>query len=201
MPITLIVKPEDSEIGALRRELALRVIERFEPQLVGRRLLCFLDDQDNDIIKQSEGRSNRGVYKAIDDHTDQWWVPENIWWGHIYVDDGDRRVFDGLIYLHGTTCDDEVGLVMSLSHELQHAVQHTKNRTLWLVNTLVNSLNIKWADIPIEVDARIVSKRTAEQIFGSEKVAAYIDRRIAAPVDDNDAADWAYVRSLGPQVP
>ena len=114
------------------------------------------------------------------------------------MDDGDRRVFDGLIYLHGTTFDDEVGLVMSLSHELQHAVQHTKNRTLWLVNTLVNSLNkslfkrlnIKWADIPIEAHARIVSKRTAEQIFVSEKVAAYIDRRIAAPVNEDDRADW-----------
>jgi hypothetical protein len=209
MPLTLVAEPENSETGTRRRELARRVMERFAAELANSRLLCFLDDQDAPIIRLDRGPANRGFYAPINDGTPLDWIPEYVS-SRIYVDDGVSvfytRVVDGLIYLHGTACVEEVGLVMTLAHELQHAVQHTKSRKLWALNSLVNELdraiikrlNLTWADIPIEVDARLVSKRVAEQLFGNERVRSYIDGKIAEHVTGADAADWIYLRSLDP---
>lgn len=128
--VTLVVRPEGSETPSQRRELARRVIEVFTSELANSRLLCFLDDQDPPIITFDRGPANRGFYAPIHDGTPLDRVPDYVS-GHIYVDDGVSvfypRVVDGLIYLHGSTCDDEVGLVMTLAHELQHAVQHAKS--------------------------------------------------------------------------
>ncbi|MFZ1971640.1 MAG: hypothetical protein WAU89_02280 [Candidatus Acidiferrales bacterium] len=205
--VTLVVRPEGSGTPSRRRELARRVIEVFTSELANSRLLCFLDDQDPPIIRFDRGPANRGFYAPIHDGTPLDWVPDYAS-GHIYVDDGVSvfypRVVDGLIYLHGSTCDDEVGLVMTLAHELQHAVQHAKSWKIWALNSLVNELDrsiirevkLTWADVPIEVEARIISKRIAEQIFGHKRVTAYIDGRIVARVTEADVTDWIYVRSL-----
>lgn len=211
MSVTLVVRPEDSDTASPRRELARRVIEQFASELANARLLCFLDDQDAPIIRLDRGPANRGFYAPISDSTPLDWIPEYVS-SYIYVDDGVsvfyRRAVDGLIYMHGTTCDDEVGLVMTLAHELQHAVQRTKSRKIWALNTLVNELdrsiikqaNLTWADIPIEVDARLASKRIAERIFGHERVNAHIDAKIAARVTEADVEDWIYLRSLDPAI-
>jgi hypothetical protein len=95
-------------------------------------------------------------------------------------------------------------LVLTLAHELQHVVQHSDARDIWAVNSLVNELdraviqklNITWADIPIEIEARLVSKRVAESLFGRDRVQAHIDKKIAERTTDADAADWRFIRSL-----
>ena len=200
----LVARPENSETGTQRCELARRVMDRFAVDLADSRLLCFLDDQDAPIIRLDRGPANRGFYAPVHDSTPLDWIPEYVS-SRICVDDGVSvfypRVVDGLIYLHGTTCSEEVGLVMTLAHELQHAVQHVKSRKLWAVNSLVNELersiirrlDLTWANIPIEVDARVVSKRVARELFGDKRVDTYIDRKITERVTEADAMDWIFV--------
>ena len=65
-----------------------------------------------------------------------------------------------------------------------------------LDRSIIREVKLTWADVPIEVEARIISKRIAEQIFGHKRVTAYIDGRIVARVTEADVTDWIYVRSL-----
>lgn len=197
-------------MGAERQALAQRVVECFASSLSSR-TLCFLDDQDASIVRLEGGPANRGFYLPVDGNTPLDWLPEYVS-SQIYVDDGVSmyfpRVVDDLVYLHGSTCADDAGLVLTLAHELWHAVQHSKAHEIWAINTLVNNLergiikklNLTWSDIPIEVEARIVSKRVAERILGRERVRAHIDKKIAENITDADAADWIFVKSLDPAI-
>src|SRR5260370_20280849 len=170
------VKSDDPAVKAQREAAAQRVLAYFGSCLPPSRLLCFLDDDDPPDLKREFGTSNRGVYGTITDNT-----PLAIWPGYvtnsILVDDGKSllypRVVDDLVYLYGSTCADEVGLTMTLAHELQHAIQHANVRQVWAVNGLVRelptaiaALKLQWADIPIERETRIVSKRMAVHFFG-----------------------------------
>lgn len=92
---------------------------------------------------------------------------------------------------------------MTLAHELQHAVQHAVAHDVWAVNglvqrsgTIVEALQLTWADIPIEREARIVSKTTAIHLFGERRVEEFIDQKMAEQVAD--AADWRFIRTLTP---
>jgi hypothetical protein len=104
-----------------------------------------------------------------------------------------------------------VGLTLTFAHELQHFIQHCKKADIWAANTMipalckrlcdsdVKTLNLKSFQVPTEEEARIVSKRTAENIFGPEIVEAYIATKASdahARLDESDAADWSFVLSL-----
>lgn len=209
MPLTLKVKSEDGAVKPQRETAAQRVIAYFGLCLPESRLLCFLDDEDPSTLRGLYGPANRGIYGPIHDGT-----PLAEWPGyvadHIYVDDGVSlifpRVVDDLVYLYGSTCVDEVALTMTLAHELQHAIQHGKVRTLWAANSLIHDLDkkiidalkLRWADIPTELEARIVSKRAAECLLGEQPVRQYIDRKIAERISEDDIADWQFVRTLTP---
>jgi hypothetical protein len=99
-----------------------------------------LDDDDPPNLKANHGSANRGLYRPIKDNT---WMAD--WPGYvtgcIYVDDGvsfrHARAVDDFVYLYGSTCANQVGLAMTLAHELQHVIQHSRIRKLWAVNTLV----------------------------------------------------------------
>jgi len=123
--------------------------------------------------------------------------------------DGAKRLFDYVIYLHGSTCVDRVGLTMTFAHELQHFVQqHGSAQRLWAENQLIKTLittlpegertalGLMWSDIPIEREARIVSKRTAETLFGAEPVRQFIEQRIIEAVDKCDAANWRFIQGI-----
>jgi hypothetical protein len=119
-----------------------------------------------------------------------------------------NRRIDDLIYLKDSSCADEVGLTMTLAHELQHAIQHANERKWWALSSLVSrllgdsrlhdDLGVVWGDIPIELEARIISKRVAESLFDKERVTNYIDKMLAETKSDNDAADWKVIRGLKP---
>lgn len=52
-------------------------------------------------------------------------------------------MIDQLIYLYGSTCNDEVALTMTLAHELQHAmvsITLSRARFNWAVNSLIRHL-------------------------------------------------------------
>jgi hypothetical protein len=205
------VKAEDHGVKIQRKAVAQRVIDFFGPSLPDSRLLCFLDEVDPPTVRGGRGPANRALYGPIHDISDLEGWPNYVR-DCIYSSDpygGRARVIDDLVYLHGSTCVDDVGLTISLAHELQHAIQHFKLRELWAVNGLVandlsratiEGLRLEWADIPIEVDARIVSKRVAECFFGELRVRQHIDKKTAEPATEGDRRDWQFIRTLMPSM-
>ncbi len=205
------VKTEDHAVKIQRKAAAQRVIDYFGLSLPGSRLLCFLDEVGSSPVRDDLGPANRALYAPIHDIADLEGWP-NCVRNCIYPSDpygGRARVVDDFVYLRGSTCVDDVGLTMSLAHELQHAIQHSKARELWAVNGLVandlspetiQDLGLEWADIPIEVDARIVSKRVAECFFGEPRVRQHIDKKIAQPATEADRRDWQFIRTLMPSM-
>jgi len=208
MSITTRVKSKAEATKLQREQAAQRVISCFGLCLPKSRVLCFLDDEDPSSLKQAFGAANRGLSGTISDGDDLSVWPDYVQ-KCVYVDDDvspyTRRVIDQLIYLYGSTCTDEVGLTMTLAHELQHAIQHDKVRKVWAVNSLirrlptaVDDLKLEWDDIPIERDARIVAKLIALDLHGDQPVRRYIDKRSAEAVEPHDVADWSFVRGLTP---
>jgi hypothetical protein len=212
MPITLKVKAENAAVRAQRRAAAQRVLNYFGGSLPRSRLLCFLDDDNPLTLRGERGSANRGLYGPIHDSTPLADWPEYVT-NCILVDDGISllfpRVIDDLVYLYGNTCANEVGLTMTLAHELQHAIQHANARKVWAVNglvlqlhkTTITDLKLQWHDIPIERETRIVSKRVAVHLFGEHRVTQYIEERLAEAIARNDAtdvSDWQFVRTLTP---
>jgi hypothetical protein len=207
VPVTLQVKSDDPAIRTQREAAAQRVLDYFGVRLPHSRLLCFLDDEDPSSVRGDRGIANRGLYGPIQDMADLEGWPNYVR-DCIYPIDrcGGRttRVIDDLVYLYGSTCANEVGLTMTLAHELQHAIQHAKARKIWAVNGLVPqlpkpaiaALKLEWSDIPIERETRIVPKRAAVAFFGEQRVTQFIDEKIAEGITDSDVADWQFIRAL-----
>jgi hypothetical protein len=201
----LAVQHTDPTVRAHRQAIAQRVLDYFGDILPSSRLLCFLDDNDFGRI-----RGERGRYQPIHDVTPLAHLPEYVT-GQMFIDDErflyHQRVVDDLVYLCETACANEVGLTMTLAHELQHAIQHSRMRDLWAVNGLIhrlpestiNALKLIWPNIPIECEARIVAKRVAVDFFGEQRVTEYIDTRIRENASASDFADWQFVRTLTPE--
>ena len=205
MPITVKVKANDPAVSAQRAEVAHRVINYYLGLYATEsRLLCFLDDQNPPEFATDSWFPIRGFRKSIHDNTRLAGWPEYLT-GCIYVGDIVLRIVDELVYLFGSTCSgDEVGMTMTLAHELQHTIQRANARKVWAANTLISglcgdvidALKLNWADIPIEKDARIAAKRVAEDLCGAGRVRDYIHKRIAAPGEDVD--DWRFILTLKP---
>ncbi|HVN10108.1 MAG TPA: hypothetical protein VMV61_14115 [Patescibacteria group bacterium] len=207
------VKSYNETVKAQRELLAQRVIDLFGFHLSQTRLLIFLDDCDPPNLKRKYGPANRGFYAPIhgmlpSDSATLDELPDYVI-ACVFPDEGVSqppvpRGVDDFVYLYGTTCANEIGLTMTMAHELQHALQHANEPTLWAVNTLVTNLSrttlealeFQWRDIPIELDARIVSKRVAITLFGERAVDRYLVEKIAEPVNDTDARDCTVVRGL-----
>jgi|ERR1022692_3770351 hypothetical protein len=113
--------------------------------------------------------------------------------------------FTSLIYLHGSSCESDIGLTLTLAHELQHFFQYAYEKTLWAANQLLINLHADefkvWWDFPIEIQARATSERVAEEFFGKEAVREHISGKIAAHITDNDAEDWKFVQALDFRIP
>jgi hypothetical protein len=207
MPLTLIVKADEQVARSQREMAAQRVLDCFGLQLPDRRLLCFLDSQEWQAFKTENGIANRGFYSRVKASHRHWriaptYILESVFPNGVLAS-------DDFIYLHGSTCSNEVSLTMTLAHELQHFVQCTDQGPLWAANTLIpcltkaaiKDLGLKWCDIPHEREARIVSKRIAEDLFGGEAVRNYIGARIAERMTAADAADWECIKGLVTSTP
>jgi hypothetical protein len=79
---------------------------------------------------------------------------------------------------------------------------------LWALNTLIQNLSnaieaegLQWSDVPIEREARSVSKRTAEKLFGRERVQQFVESKVAVATDKDEKADWQFIRGLDPLLP
>ena len=144
LPVTLKVKSYEAVVMAQREAAAQLVLDHFGDRLPPSRLLCFLDDDDPPTLRGERGAANRGLYGPIHDNTPMADWPDYVT-NCIFVDDGISlpfpRVIDDLVYLYGSTCANEVGLTMTLAHELQHAIQHANVRKVWAINGLVPQLH------------------------------------------------------------
>jgi hypothetical protein len=192
--------------------IADRVIGLLGHKLPEGRLLCFLDDVEGISIKQIIGAANRGFYAPAGVNGNLWehW-PERLRQhvlGEIDLNDFSKRDFDYVVYLHGSTCSNHVGLAMTLSHELQHFTQHIQQTKLRAESAAIcefvrqNDISLPGLEffrIPVEYEARLVSKQVSEAIFGSEAVQIFVEskRERAIKADDlRDAADWAFIQAL-----
>ena len=215
---TIKIKSDDVTAKARREAAAQRVIAHFDNQLPNTRLLCFFDDEDCEAVKEEVGEANRGLFMRVERVCLWGYLPEYV---RVCAFSGDcsdfpsyaeppvTPVFDHLIYLHGSTCSNDVGLTMTFAHELQHFVQHGNVRQLWAANSLIgklrqqlnNDLGLRQFHIPTEREARIVSKQTTSAIFGGEHVKQFIESKIPHAVDDKDKADWQSIQSLVTSTP
>jgi hypothetical protein len=211
---TIIAESKDAAVAARREALARHVTAHFGSGLPESTLLCFLDGTDWQVLRNERGQTNRGFYvwakPFTEDECGDW--PEHLR-KHFFTDNSasgrSKSPFDNLIYLHGSTCQTDTGLVMTLAHELQHFVQHGREPKLWSESSVVtnltkediHALRLNWSNIPIEREARAVSKMVAEKLFGAEAVKGYIDGKIAENANPADVEDWKFVRELDPSAP
>ncbi|OFV94621.1 MAG: hypothetical protein A3H28_00480 [Acidobacteria bacterium RIFCSPLOWO2_02_FULL_61_28] len=208
MPPTVNVKSDDITIKAWREAAAKSVIDHFGNQLPNLRLLCFFDDADCTYLKQIAGEANRGVYLSVLRgpawQSLQHYVRDECFSAQL------TWLFDRLIYLHGSTCANDVGLTMTFAHELQHFIQCSNMPKLWDANKFIydffnsasySALGLKTFSFPHEREARVVAKRTAELLHGAEDVRQYIDTKITKPDNEDDAADWQYIQGIDTSAP
>ena len=207
MAPTIYVKAQDPVVKATRETTARRVLAQFGKQFPDGRLLCFLDDVDHQPLRDRIGAANRGVYEPLDNST-LWPDYPDYLKDLILVENPSSfllvRMFDQVIYLHGSTCTSEVGLVITFAHELQHFVQYMTTRQLWAQNRLIPELpeyviksqDLHWFDIPTEREARIVSIRVAETLFGAAPVREFMNERVTEAINAGEKADAAFIRGL-----
>jgi hypothetical protein len=199
----------DADARAKREAIAQRVIAEFD---VPERFVFFLDDKDSSQIKNEIGKANRGFYAPIKfpGAWHQW--PDFLQRVIVQTDrlTGQETILtDHIIYLHGSTCESEIGLAMCLAHELQHFHQRKAALSVWAASSIVsnwlvsgtNPLDFTWSDLPTEHEARIVGKRIAEKLYGEESVAEFIAEAIKNAVDEADEKDWRFVESIDCSLP
>jgi hypothetical protein len=209
MNFSVHVKTVDLAVKEDRMKTIETVIAQFGEILPDRRMLCFFDDEDSYLIKQRLGKVNRGIYSPLSKNfigSREWHLLPLDVQELVFPEDSPvpHQAFDHLIYLHGTTCMKRTSLIMTFAHELQHFLQHEENRTLWAASAVLSHLEkdfyessgLKMFQIPTETEARIVAKRVAETICGTEDVDDYIESRISENATPEDVEDWRFVRDL-----
>jgi hypothetical protein len=213
--IALHVKSEDPGIKAHRQEVCERVRDYFVNNFrvpAELRALCFFDDQDAPEVRAYFGGPvTRGVHWPIKGQGLMVW-PSYMRNVVAPIDhfspDALRWPFASVIYLHESTCEEDVGLTITLAHELQHFLQYANERRLWAINTLLmnlpglpaKDLEAMW-DIPIEREARIVAKQVAESLYGGDRVRQHALERMDAHVTDNDVKDWEFFQGVDSSMP
>jgi hypothetical protein len=211
MPVTVHVKCGNDEDRDRRSAICDRVLAELEPQLrsCSTTLICMIDDEDFASFKQKYGQANRGYFIPLLEGE----ITEDICPQYFYhlvassdpVTNQPNYLFDSVIYLHGSTCQTDIGMTLSLSHELCHFRQYANQRSTWAANQLLPRVGAPhmtaWTDLPIEVEARHVAKTVAQKIFGEEVVQDYISNKERNPVNKADGEDWQFVFNLSTAIP
>jgi hypothetical protein len=212
MPPTVKVKTSDSLVKKQREEIAQVVLDQFGDLIPDCRLLCFFDDEDCQEFKLIMGEGNRGFHRPINDSSAFAGWPSYLT-DCIFVDDPSsiwyKRVYDRVIYLHGSTCADRVGMTMTFAHELQHVIQRIQVPELLNANglfrqlpkTVLQSVGLQWSDIPVEREARAVAKRIAITLHGDEVVKQFLVQRALTAIDPIELADAHFIQRLDTSTP
>jgi hypothetical protein len=207
----LYVQSDDCNIKAHREEACVRVRDYFEqncPLPEESRVACIF--AKDDCIKSQLNRdvAARGLFLAPVEGLDLTCFPPYV---HDIVAPIDQRTsecafpYAGMILLHGSTCETDIGLTLTFAHELQHFLQYTNAKPLWVMNKLLMCLHNEefkvWWDFPVEVEARVTAKKVAECLFGAELVREHIKEKIKARITCDDAKDWEFVQGIVSSVP
>lgn len=204
MPFKVHAKTSDRALAEHRRELAFRVVSAIGADLASASVLCFLDDEDWDSYRAGKGVPwMRGFFGPVEAE------PALRKSAPPYLKEvlflNDAPVFEFLIYLFGSTCSSDVGLTMTLAHELQHLMQFRETPDLFWANYLMNGLTASEVaaigisqsfELPHEREARVVASRTAGHLRGSTEVERYIQDRVSSSPYPDDKSDWEFVRHL-----
>ena len=178
----IVVKHSDQSVIDERHTSASEVLGQF-PRLPRAWPLIFLDDVDDPFFRMKRGETNRGFFvpslsgdklMGIEMPLTRW--PDYII-KHVYSQKMKEFLCDQVVYICGSACAEPVGRVMTLAHELQHFVQYDLRRDIYEQNFGFCG-KLPNFEIPIEREARIVSKRIAMRICGSAMVEQYIAQRI-----------------------
>jgi hypothetical protein len=200
------IMAEDVTAKASQNSAAQLVLAKFSGTLPDRKLLAIFDNEDCQSFKHKLGKENRGFFSRAAKRN--YLCPAWSYWPE-YLQEllvipnpasmGVRYIYDGVVYLHWSTCDSKIGSTITFAHELQHFRQYGFNRRLWAWNTVIANLvgaGLKTIDLPIEIQARITAKRIAKELHGDDAAAKYIDEKARTTSDIEDSEDWRFVSRL-----
>jgi hypothetical protein len=174
-PISLWVKSSDDKVKTDRQIICKRVRDYFEQRFRlpdGYRVCCYFADDDS--LRSIPG--NRGFHSPITKGVGGW--PREIQDLVAPIDPHTYEVsfpFASIIYLHGTTCRNDLALTITFAHELWHFFQYCNERVLWSADPLLRGLvpneDLKdTCNTPIETEARIIAKEAAIYLNGVESI-------------------------------
>lgn len=92
---------------------------------------------------------------------------------------GSHRDYDNLVFIRHSTCLDATGCVISYAHEMEHILQEQRFPKLLKVTSVLRrdlwrfKQNPTEIDLPVEVDANIISKRAGELVCGADPVEKF----------------------------
>lgn len=206
-PVSFEVRGDDAALRAKRHLNCETTLQHLNVDLsqLSETVVCLIDDQDCSHLRHQPGAANRGLFSPLRGQELGGLIP------HYFLDSVTRfncqswkqeELFNCLIYVHGSTSSSEVGLTLTLAHELQHFVQYATDRPTWAVDRLLAELPAphsealqRWTDFPIEREARVVAKRVAFEMYGQQAVTDYIRQKLGERINEADVVDWKFLLS------
>lgn len=212
--VTFHIKAGDPLVRSHRREIADQVLKSLQqrlPESCSCSVICLIDDLDFPELKLHQGVANRGLFSPFDAQGLWGMIPRYFWDIVTECNQSSGEFgyrFDSLIYIHGSTCDWDIGLALTLAHELCHFLQYATERSIWAANMLLSRLPEShtlgftvWWDFPIEKEARHVAKGVAETLYGPVAVRDYILMKVNEQITNEDAKDWNFMLGLSTSTP
>ena len=141
-PVAFHVKCSDAETHKRRCARCAEVQLSLQSQLPASSptVLCLIDDVDFHWLKAKYGETNRGQFAAPIRGTGLQEVVPRYFYDFVAPMDSHtyelNYLFDSVIYLHGTTCEQDLGLVLTLAHKLCHFLQYANARGTWAANSI-----------------------------------------------------------------
>jgi hypothetical protein len=209
--IVLYVKCRDANVKEAREATSGSVREYFKRQFkvpTNLKVVCFFDDEDPDLFVAGcrLDAGTRGVHWPIRGGGLSGWP--NYMWNVVAPpsnpdSSGVTWPFDSLVYLYGSTCENELGLTITFANELQHFLQYANERQLWAANALLmrlfgndSSLSKRPWEIPTEREARLVAKRVAVHLHGEESIRQHAVAKLSDSATGVDRGDWQFFRDI-----
>jgi hypothetical protein len=157
-------------------------------------VVCILDDTPRPEFTWLLGEGYRGFLRQVRRYGSgctRW--PTDVLAQAWSEDDGWQ--YDSVIYLSNTACMSCVGAVITLAYELECLRQYSK--LIRACRGAEHSQELRSTILPNEQDARLASKRIAEEIFGKSNVKAYATAQVedaTAQIQDYGLLfAWQYV--------
>jgi hypothetical protein len=149
-------------------------------------VLCHFAKDDDPKIMKVFGETNRGFRLS----TDKFFAQPKAMQDDIFsdrlkqclLDDQGRPRYDNLIYLSKSATSNEIGFIMTLAHELQHAYQRLSQPAFLeecsSMSQERSQHRAKNVNPPHEKEAMFVAGKIAKSICGQQRVERYIQHRL-----------------------